>query len=298
MKLRYPERSRHRKKSYAATCSLAGGVALLISLVMPVTATALTTLSQGFITSSALALGSIVSLQNNSADHVEAASAANANSMLGVVIDGNNSLLSLSSGQSTQVQVANSGIVQVLVANTNGTIAQGDQITASIINGVGMKATSNVKVIGIAQGSFPNSTATHTAYKDKQGNKHDVVIGQVPVQIAVSYFFKQPDKTIVPSAIQNVANSVAGKAVSSLPILLSSAIFIITLIVVMTIIYSMIRSSIISVGRNPMSQSAIYRDIIQLSVLVLEVLGGSKGAIYEILTRFWRWVGRHYYNYF
>jgi len=48
----------------------------------------------------------------------------------------------------------------------------------------------------------------------------------------------------------------------------------------------MIRSGIISVGRNPMSQSAIYRDIIQLSVLVLGILTVAIISIYVILTRF------------
>jgi hypothetical protein len=279
-------RANHQKWT---SLSVRQGVAVLVAaltILIPVSASALTTLSQGFTSSSSLPLGAIVSLQNNSTDHVEAASVANVNSILGIVIDGNNSLLSLSSGQAAQVQVANSGIVQVLVSDLNGAIAQGDQITASGINGVGMKASTNVKTVGIAQGSFPNSTASHQSYSDKQGHKHDVVLGQIPVQIAVSYFFKQPDKTIVPSAVQNVANALAGKSVSSVPILVSGAIFLITLIVVMTIIYSMIRGSIISVGRNPMSQSAIYRDIIQLSVLVLAILGVSMGAIYEILTRF------------
>jgi hypothetical protein len=76
----------------------------------------------------------------------------------------------------------------------------------------------------------------------------------------------------VPAAIQNMANALAGKSVSTLPILISLAIFIVTIIVVVSIVFAMVRSSIISVGRNPMSQSAIYRDIIQLSALVLAIL--------------------------
>jgi hypothetical protein len=57
------------------------------------------------------------------------------------------------------------------------------------------------------------------------------------------------------------------------------------LIVVSSIIYSMIRSSIISVGRNPMSQSAIYRDLIQLSALVIGILAVGLISVYLVLTR-------------
>ena len=112
-----------------------------------------------------------------------------------------------------------------------------------------------------------------------------MLIGQIPIQVSVSYFFKEPDKTLVPQAIQNIANTLAGKNVSTLPIVISVAIFIVTMIVVVSITYAMIRSSIISVGRNPMSQSAIYRDLIQLSALVLAILAVGMISIYLVLTR-------------
>ena len=103
--------------------------------------------------------------------------------------------------------------------------------------------------------------------------------------VNVSYFFKEPERTLIPSALQNLANALAGKQVDTLPIILAAAVFIIMLIVVVSIIYSMIRSSIISVGRNPLSQSAIYRDLIQLSALVIGILGVGLIAMYLILTR-------------
>jgi hypothetical protein len=102
----------------------------------------------------------------------------------------------------------------------------------------------------------------------------------------VAYFYKQPDKTIIPQALQNVANALAGKKVNALPILISVGIFFIMLIIVVSIIYSLIHSSIISVGRNPMSQAAVYRNVIQLSGLVIVIIGVSVGAIYMVLTRF------------
>jgi hypothetical protein len=260
--------------------------ALFIVIALPLCAGAVTSLSQGFTADESLALGSIVSLKNNTSDQVIAASSSSADSILGVVINDGSSLLTLSNGQDNQVQVATSGMVSVLVSDINGEIEQGDSITASPVKGVGMKATNNTKVVGIAQGKPDNSANAAQTYKDSDGKDHPIALGEVPVLINVSYYYKQPDKTIIPSAIQNIANALAGKTVNTTPILISGAIFIITLAVVVSIIYSMIRSSIISVGRNPMSQSAVFRDVIQLSALVLGILAVSLTAIYFILTRF------------
>ncbi len=257
----------------------------VIGFALPAGGSALTTISQGYTTSDKLSLGSIVSLANNSSEQVSAANNNNSNGILGVVIDAGNSLLALTNGQTNQIQVATSGIEQVLVSNINGDISQGDEITASPISGVGMKATTNAKVIGIAQENLSGTNGSTETYTDQSGNKHTVTIGNVPVLVNVSYFYKQPDKTLIPSAIQNIANALAGRVVNTLPILISMGIFIVTLIVVVSIVYPMIHSSIISVGRNPMSQSAVYRDLVQMSVLVLAILGVSVIAIYLVLTK-------------
>jgi hypothetical protein len=148
-----------------------------------------------------------------------------------------------------------------------------------------MKATSNAKVVGIAQESFPNNTASQQSYATKGGQKHNVNLGTVPVLLNVAYYYKQPDKTLIPAAVQNIANALAGKTVNSLPILLSIGIFIVTLVIVVSIVYAMIHSSIISVGRNPMSQAAVYRNVIQLSALVVVILGVAVISIYMVLTR-------------
>lgn len=257
----------------------------LAALAIPASAMAITTISQGFTTTDKVAIGSIVSIKNNTTDEVKAANTDNVSGIYGVVINQDNALLALSSEQGSQIQVATSGVVQVLVSDINGSLNTGDEVTASPINGVGMKATSNSKVIGIAQGPLNSSNASPETYTDKSG-KHSVHVGSIPVLINVSYYYKQPDKTLIPSALQNVANAFAGKNVSALPILISMGIFIITVVVVASIVYSMIKSSIISVGRNPMSQSAIYRDLIQMSALVVGILAVAVAAIYMVLSKF------------
>lgn len=260
-------------------------VALLACVAMPSVAAAVTSISQGYLTKDELSLGSLVSLDKDTTDHVSATTSDNVSNIFGVVIDAGNSLLSLSTGQA-QVQVATSGVVQVLVSDINGSVEAGDAITGSPIKGVGMKATDNIKVIGIAQSGLTNTNSSEQSYSDKQGKDHKVQIGLVPVLVSVAYYYKQANKTLIPSAVQNIANALAGKEVSPTPIIIAAAIFVVTVIVVTSIIYSMIRSSIISVGRNPMSQSAVYRDVLQLSVLVLGILTVAFIAIYLVLTKF------------
>lgn len=244
---------------------------------------AVTSLSESYSTKDKLSLGSLVSLENNTTDQVVAAESSNVDNLLGVVISSGSSLLTLSSGKTDQVQVATDGTLPILVSDVNGPIERGDHITASPVKGVGMRATANVRVIGIAQGKMTNQKKQE--YKDNEGQTRTMMLGEVPVLVNVAYYFKEPDKTLVPAVLQKVANSLAGKEVGTVPVLISGAIFLIMLIVVASLIYSMIRSSIISVGRNPLSQSAIYRDLIQLSGLVIAILGVGLAAIYLVLTK-------------
>ena len=244
---------------------------------------ALTTISESYQAASQIPVGSLVSLVKDSQTQVEEALPMNVDNVLGVTINPDSSLLTVSTGNQGQAQVATSGTLPVLVSNLNGEIKRGDHITASPLKGLGMLANGNVRVIGIAQGEMTGKQ--EQTVKDIDGKDQKVTIGEVPVLINVAYFFKEPDKSVVPAAFQNLANTLAGKQVQPLPIIISGAIFVVTAIVVMSIIFSMIRHSIISVGRNPMSQSAVYRDVIQLSALVIGLLTVATIAIYLVLTR-------------
>ncbi len=260
----------------------AGVLAMTLTLFVPATY-AVTSLSESYSSSDDLAIGSLVSVQDEQTDIIEASESANVDNMLGVVIASGSSLLTLSNGKADQVQIATSGTLPVIASDINGEIARGDHVTASPVKGVGMRATANVRVVGIAQGKMTN--VKEQKYKNSDGEEKTMKLGEVPVLVNVAYYFKEPEKTIVPAAIQNVANSLAGREVGTVPIIVSGAIFLIMLIVVASLIYSMIKSSIISVGRNPLSQSAIYRDLVQLSGLVLGILGVGLVTIYLVLTK-------------
>ncbi len=245
---------------------------------------AVSTMTEGYtLKGNPQPLGALVSLEKDTTDTVVPASTDTVDNLFGVIVTGDSSLLSVSNGATNEVQVATASTEDVLISDINGTVKRGDHITASPIPGVGMKATANVRVIGVAQSN--SRDVKKQKVKNKDGSEQEISIGQIAVLVNPAYFFQQPEKTIIPAAIQNVANALAGREVKTLPILISAAIFIVTLIVVVSIAYSMIRNSIISVGRNPMSQSAVYRDLIQMSALVLAILAAAVAAMYFVLTK-------------
>lgn len=255
-----------------------------VAFISPVPAQAITTyIAESYTSEEALPMNSIVSLKSNSNDSVVAANTSNVDTMIGVIIDRNDASITVTNGKENQVQVAKSGTLQVLVSDVNGAVEQGDYITASPINGVGMRATGSTKVIGIAQNSL--SGGVSQTIKNADGGEQSVKVGTVPVLVSVSGYIEKSENSFIPRPVQEIANTLAGRTVSPLPILLSLGVFLVTLIVVTIIIYSMVRNGIISVGRNPLSSSAIYRNVIQLSVLVLGILVGAGVIIYFILTR-------------
>ena len=253
---------------------MGGGTALAESLI-----------TQSYAAPSTLAPGSVVAFDKTTGGVVLATAKA-VDNLFGVVVQADASLLSFQGTAKNQAQVATSGTVPMIVADINGPVKQGDSITASPIEGVGMRATSNIKVIGTAQQDLATSTGKKTQnLTDTAGVKRDVVIGVITANVAPAYFFKEPDKSVIPAALQNLVNAAVGKQVTPLPIIISFSIFILALVVVASLIFSAIRGSIISVGRNPMAQSAVYRSLLQVTVLILGIVAVAVAAIYLILSR-------------
>jgi hypothetical protein len=126
-------------------------LAFAISLLLTPYVGAAALISQSYSTTENLSLSSLVSLKENSSDEVIAATYANVDNLLGVVVSATSSSLSLTNNLENQVQVASSGTLQVLVSDINGSITRGDYITASPISGVGMKATDNARILGPPQ---------------------------------------------------------------------------------------------------------------------------------------------------
>jgi hypothetical protein len=261
---------------------MAAVVAVL--LMAPV---AMASLSQGFATTTPVAIASLVALDAKTTGNVVVADINNSGRLFGVAVSPSSADISLGSGSPGQVQVATTGTATVFVTTTNGAIHVGDYISVSPIAGVGQKAVGKSRVIGTAQVDFDGSgtNATRRTIDTGSGSK-EVAIGQIPVIINVTdYTASDGQNYSVPLWLQNFSNVLAGKPVTPVRIIIAAIILIISMISVTVLLYAAVRNSIISIGRNPLSRSSVYKGLFQVLLMALVVLGIGIGAMYLVITR-------------
>lgn len=121
--------------------------------------------------------------------------------------------------------------------------------------------------------------------KDTNGKAYkEVGIGIIPVAIEI---IKNPEdistKTALPDQLQRLGKAIAEKEVSPLRIYLSLGILLISIIVALSVLYSGVRNSIISIGRNPLSKKSIFRALIEVILTSIIVLIIGLFTIYLLL---------------
>lgn len=239
-------------------------------------------ISQGFHTKETnIVTGALMSLDPNDKDSVVLANTDRVAGLVGVV--GDKSLLALSNN-TPEVQVAIGGTTEVLVSDINGVIHAGDRITASPIDGIGMKAVSSTQVVGTAQNGFNLQDASARTVADATGAQHTVHIGLVSIQINVSYYSPDTNQSIVPPFLQQLANYLAGgRQVSILRIIASLFVFLLAFVSITALLVTSVRSSIISIGRNPLSEVAVRKGLLEVGLTSIGILLGSVAIIYLIL---------------
>lgn len=241
-------------------------------------------ISQGFQTNETnLTSGALVSLERSDKGKVELSNTDRVEQLVGLI--GDKPLVSLSSN-TTEIQVVISGIAPALVSNINGDINTGDKITASPINGVGMKATDSAQVIGTAQEDFKNIKTREITITDRDGKQQVVRAGTLPVQVNVTYYAapEAKDQTFLPSFLQQIANSVAGREVSVTRVLVALLVLLAGFVCAGVLLYSSVQSSIISIGRNPLSEGAVHKSLLQVGATSVGILLVMVIAIYLVLT--------------
>lgn len=239
--------------------------------------------SSGFVAETSLPAGMIVSLQSQQERLVVPANRNNIGNLLGVVVGGSNSLLNLST-QESNVQVVTSGVVDVLVTDDKGEIKAGNHITASEINGIGRLATrEDAKIVGTAQADFadPNVRTVTT----ETGENMEVSVARIPVLIQVG---GNPDmiqqETFLPGFVQESANSLAGEPVAPARIIIALVIIVGGIVGSMVLLYGAISSTIISIGRNPLSNKSIYAGLLRMAVVSIGIIFLSATVAYVILV--------------
>lgn len=230
----------------------------------------------------------IIKPAEGDASKVEAASQRDADKMRGVVVAANDAPFSLSGTvDARQAFVATGGNYRVLVSDQNGPINKNDYIVISSLDGVGMKANTTVRyVLGKALGGFNGKTNVQgqTTIKDSGGRTHTVHFGyvQVGVDIAHNPLF-QTETSNVPDFLQKLTESVANKPVSAIRIYIGLGILLATVIIVFTLLYSGVRTSLLSLGRNPLAKKSILRNLFEVVLIGLIVLISGLFGVYLLL---------------
>ena len=233
--------------------------------------------------------GTVVELTGEKSDHVKPSTQEQMQNMFGVSVNPRQLSVRIArSDVKNETYVASSGTYSVLVSDQNGEIKSGDYLTLSSISGVAMKAgTEESTVLGRASGSFNDSSVSlgKTTLKDVNGSATKTVkLGSVPVTINVQ---SNPNETStkakVPEMLERIGQAIAEKEVSPIRIYLSLAITAVTLIATIAVLYSGVRNSIISIGRNPMSKKSIFRALLEIILTSFLILIIGLFAVYLLL---------------
>lgn len=244
---------------------------------------------QSYTGDSGIQTGMIVQLKSKNSNTIETLNQNSIANMLGVVVPANSATVALTPVDQTSQQffVASSGRYNVLVSSENGPISSGDYITISSLDGIGMKADSNqTLVLGRATGSFNNTSNQigNVQVVDKSGTKKQVSIGLVPVSLSIVH---NPLATkavdYVPSFLAKAASTIATKPVSAARIYLGLLTLLVSTVLTAILLYSGIKSGMISIGRNPLSRNSIIRSLIQTVAAGLIIFIIGIFAVYLLL---------------
>lgn len=251
---------------------------VVISTTRPLTAQQVT---QGYGTDEPMERGMLVRLKDGDTSKVSLLKQAEAKYMHGVVVAPNDAPITLSSDDQ-KVFVASSGHYDVLVSTQNGEIKQGDYITISAVDGIGMKANKDsTHVIGKALNSFNNTSSVEG---NTQVNGKTTKYGRVitDLTVAANPLFNSSGPA-VPGFLQKAAQSVGGKSVSTARTYVATFVAMATLLVTGVLLYGSIRSSIIAVGRNPLSRSPVGRGLLKVLLVSLIIFLSGIFAVYLLL---------------
>lgn len=268
---------------------IAGSVAVLSIVLQPLFAVAATGDVQGYAADQPIDYGKIVELADGGTNRVKVATQANLKNMFGVTVDRQQLPVQLSdSSLENEVFVAVAGTYPLLVSTQGGVIAKGDYLTISSINGVAMKAgTEEPTVFGRAASSFDGKTDSlgSTNIKDVNGKDSQTVkLGSVQVTIDIRQNPNEKStKAKVPEALERIGQAIAEKEVDPIRIYLSMAITAVSLVAAIIVIYSGVKNSVISIGRNPMSKKSIFRALLEIILTSILILIIGLFAVYLLL---------------
>lgn len=261
-------------------------VLLAFSLLIPVVVGA-QELTQGYASDELLLRGHVVGLNPNDTNKVETINTDRNEEALGVVVRSIDTALTLTDEQ-TGVFVSDNGRFEVLFSDVNGDIEIGEYVAVSSIRGIAMKSdTSQPFVIGraVEPSNFgdPQNVLSTAAVVGADGVDIEVAIGRILVDLDIKPNPFAADNNNAPEFLVRISEQVAGKPVSALRIYAGLAIILVASTIAGTLLYSAVKSSIISIGRNPLSKKSVLAGLAQVVIISVIIFLSGLFAVYLIL---------------
>jgi len=238
-------------------------------------------IAQGFKTTETnLSTGALMALRQDAPDVVELATREHSERLAGILSD--HPLISVTDGTSS-AQVITEGTTPTLVSALGGDIKAGDRITISPIKGVGMKATASGVIVGVAQSDFKSGSGTERTITGADGRSRKAHIGLVSVRVGVAAYVVGQQSSPVPSVLQDLANNVVVRSVSVVRVMFATLLLLLLFVTVTVLLYGAVHSSIISIGRNPLSEVILRKSLLQVGLTLGIITTVSLASIYLIL---------------
>lgn len=260
-------------------------VCVIITTIAPISSVHGGSLAEGYPTSGNITRGSLVILSNDTPPQVELANLNNSEYLVGVVGDNGDSLITLNK-EGEDVVVVTGGEVFAYVSDLSGDIKPGDFIGTSWINGVGMKAERVVdqKLLGVALEAFDaESTAVDIEDVETIHGTKSARVGKIAIRLFEREVGQETGQSL--SALESFALRVAGKDVPFARVIAAFGLFTISVIIAGVFLANAIKSSLISIGRNPLAQGSIFNTLTQISgvSIGLVLIGAALSYVVLIL---------------
>lgn len=242
-------------------------------------------ISRGYATNDVgLASGMVAALSESGDSQVERADQSSGKRIVGVVTTIDASSVTVASG-SSQVLIESEGDVLAYVSDIAGPVKKGDLLTLSAFKGVLMKGSENSGgvIIGVAaqdSQSVDESNSSEYVYTEGNVSKSTQI---VKLTINLNKQGTNAGRTLDPSPLSKIGESVTGKQVSDIRVLAALIIFILVLIAEGGIIYGAVTSAVTALGRNPLARKMIRREMLRIIMVAIGVLGVGLAAVYGIL---------------
>ena len=258
-------------------------VLVLLGIVTPTSGQSVT---QGYSTDKLLQRGTIVSLDEEDTSKVVAANRENQDRVHGVVVAQNDTAFTLSVDKE-RTFVATVGRFDALVSTEAGPIQAGDFLTISSISGIATKAGElDSYTVGKAIEGFDgdiNAVST-TQLNNSSGEPQAVGIGRILIDVSVgSNPLLKPAESNLPRFLEKATEAIAGKDVSPVRVYVGIVILLVASTLAGSLLYSGIRSSVISIGRNPLSKKSVTKSMIQIILTSIIIFLIGLLAVYLLL---------------